>query len=269
MRQQSAIVLAFRYNSLYGMIVSRKHRFIFVKGRKVAGTSVEFLLSGLCGPHDVVTPITPVDERLRLARGGVVAQNYGLEPEDHAAYLQTLQAADAQALGQLRAPRGPYYNHMPLAEALSLLGPLPPGWRILGVERCPYRKIISLACMKLTLADYRRGEAGRPVEGQRLRRMIDRLVNEGGMLQVRNIDLYRDAHGRMQAELLRFEHLAPDLDALLEGLGVTERPPLPHLKRGRADDRVALSAFFNVSQLGAINQAFADEFESFGYPMAS
>lgn len=41
------------------MIVSHRHRFIFIKTRKTAGTSLEIFLSGLCGPDDVLTPIEP------------------------------------------------------------------------------------------------------------------------------------------------------------------------------------------------------------------
>ncbi len=41
------------------MIVSHKHRFIFIKTRKTAGTSLEVFLSTLCGAEDIVTPIQP------------------------------------------------------------------------------------------------------------------------------------------------------------------------------------------------------------------
>lgn len=41
------------------MIVSHKHRFIFIKTRKTAGTSLEVFLSALCGDEDIVTPIQP------------------------------------------------------------------------------------------------------------------------------------------------------------------------------------------------------------------
>ncbi len=37
------------------MIISHKHRFIFTKPRKVAGTSVEVALSKFCGPDDIIT----------------------------------------------------------------------------------------------------------------------------------------------------------------------------------------------------------------------
>ena len=41
------------------MIVSHEHKFIFVKTRKTAGTSLEVFLEPLCGERDVVTPVSP------------------------------------------------------------------------------------------------------------------------------------------------------------------------------------------------------------------
>jgi len=39
------------------MIISHKYKFIFIKTRKTAGTSLELYLSKICGIEDVVTPI--------------------------------------------------------------------------------------------------------------------------------------------------------------------------------------------------------------------
>ena len=39
------------------MIISHRHKFIFLKPRKVAGTSVEVALAQHCGEDDIVTPI--------------------------------------------------------------------------------------------------------------------------------------------------------------------------------------------------------------------
>ena len=40
------------------MIISHKYKFIFIKTRKTAGTSMEIYLSQYCDDNDIVTPIT-------------------------------------------------------------------------------------------------------------------------------------------------------------------------------------------------------------------
>lgn len=44
------------------MLVSHKHRFIFIKTRKTAGTSVEVELAKIMVPTDLVTPVIPAVE---------------------------------------------------------------------------------------------------------------------------------------------------------------------------------------------------------------
>ena len=66
------------------MIASHAHRFVFIKTRKTAGTSIEIALSRHCGPQDVVTRISPADEGLRSAAGGVGPQNNDTDPSSYA-----------------------------------------------------------------------------------------------------------------------------------------------------------------------------------------
>jgi hypothetical protein len=47
------------------MILSHEHKFIFLRTKKTAGTSIELALSDLCGPDDIITPLTGEDEARR------------------------------------------------------------------------------------------------------------------------------------------------------------------------------------------------------------
>jgi len=39
------------------MIISHKYKFIFIKTRKTAGSTIEYNLSSFLGPNDVITPL--------------------------------------------------------------------------------------------------------------------------------------------------------------------------------------------------------------------
>lgn len=58
------------------MIVLNEQKIIFLKPRKVAGTSFEIALSRYAQPLDVVTPITEKDEDIRAALGFSGPRNY-------------------------------------------------------------------------------------------------------------------------------------------------------------------------------------------------
>ncbi|PWJ43298.1 hypothetical protein [Sediminitomix flava] len=59
------------------MIISHQHKFIFIKTRKTAGSSIEIALSSICGSNDIITPLNEVkDEKHRISLGFKSAQNY-------------------------------------------------------------------------------------------------------------------------------------------------------------------------------------------------
>ena len=58
------------------MIISHKHKLIFIKPLKVAGTSFELALRDYCGPEDIITLCTPDDEKMSQERNKIHAQNH-------------------------------------------------------------------------------------------------------------------------------------------------------------------------------------------------
>ncbi len=64
------------------MIISHKLKVIFLKTKKVAGTSFEIALSKYCGERDIITPITASDELIRKDMGYKCAQNYDYTESD-------------------------------------------------------------------------------------------------------------------------------------------------------------------------------------------
>lgn len=96
------------------MIISHEHKFIFVKTRKRAGTSIEIALSKFCGPDDVICPITESDELVREQVGHRGAQNYHLPLSRHRPgdWLQLLKTRKRKV----------FYNHMSAGEIRRAIG---------------------------------------------------------------------------------------------------------------------------------------------------
>ena len=98
------------------MIISHKYKFIFVKTRKTAGTSMEVTLSKYCGPDDVLTEINPPEE-------GHEPRNFWIDKD---AGLK-------------------FYNHMPASEIKAQVGDeIWKSYFKFCYERHPYVKSISL-----------------------------------------------------------------------------------------------------------------------------
>ena len=60
------------------MIINHRYKFIFVKTKKTAGTSIEIALSAFCGKGDVITEIGRDDELIRQGLGFRGPQNHNV-----------------------------------------------------------------------------------------------------------------------------------------------------------------------------------------------
>lgn len=100
------------------MIISHSHQFIFMKPRKVAGTSLEIAFSKFLGANDIVTRISSGDEEERLRRGYLGARNYKKSAFD---LFCTPTVKDLKSLARLKPPQK-FYNHIPAAQVKKMIG---------------------------------------------------------------------------------------------------------------------------------------------------
>jgi hypothetical protein len=245
------------------MILSKRHRFIFIKGVKVGGTSIEIALAPFCGPDDIITPITPIDELKRLACGAG-ARNYLQDRTAELAYLEALRRTAIPDLGGLHPPPSEYFNHMRLSDVRRLQGATVQDYRVVGVERHPYAKIISWANHQLSFSAYQIGGRMRS-DWHALKAFLKEAIGERRILVVRNIDRYRDTDGRISKQIMRYECLENDFRGFMASLGMKYRSALPHAKEGILSNSLDPREFFDDGEIALINDLFIEEFETFGY----
>ena len=120
------------------MVISHQYKFIFVRTRKTASTSVEIALSQILGNQDIITPFCPRDEKLRAEWGGKGPQNY---LESWTRYkLQDIFALLIKKRKKMR-----FYNHMSSKDIKNLIGEeIWNSYFKFCFERNPWDKVISL-----------------------------------------------------------------------------------------------------------------------------
>ncbi|WP_428544674.1 hypothetical protein [Profundibacter sp.] len=245
------------------MILSHKHSFLFIKGRKVGGTSIEMLLAPFCGPSDIVTPISPVDEIRRLNAGGA-PRNYCPDPAVEARYLQLVRDGSFDEARIMRVHSDkvyPFFNHMSVALVEQLANFVPSEFTLAYVVRNPYAKIISLANMNLSFSGY----SGVPMENNAadIRRSIQKLFETDQFLLARNIYLYQTKMAYQHQIILRQEHMVRDIRHFLNHLGLEQiGVEIPYAKQGSIRKKYSARTMFTREQLDIVNSTFADEFNN-------
>ncbi len=258
------------------MILSHRHRFIFIKTEKTAGTSIEIALSKVCGPDDVITPVVHPDDRaLKESLGaGYRDAQHELVPLSKYTPLDL-----AQAIARRRRLR--FENHMGAAEIRRFVDP--EVWATyfkFCVERNPWDKVVSAYWWWRHLeSQYRDDPAGfarglgryadgvirtiemRPVGD----RSLSEFVQSGRANLVRGFDLYSIDGEVVVDRVLRFERLDEELRSVAEHLGIRDLPPLPRAKSGSRPKTAGYREALSPADRDKIARVFAREIAWFGF----
>ena len=226
------------------MILSHKHKFIYIKTRKTASSSIEAMLSRLCGPDDVITPTTD-----RLMTGErLPPQNYRL---DHP--LVPKRPFLRRLLGRPERHYHPsigFYEHIPASRIKAYVGDdIWNSYYKFTFERNPWDKQISWYFYKT------KSKAQRP--------SFESFMGDKDKALVENYSLYT-TDGKIAVDFLgRYESLNEDLANVLKEIGVRSSEPLPQLNvyGGGGDYR----QLYTDTTRKLVEEWYAPEIEAFGY----
>ena len=238
------------------MIVSHRHKFIFVKTHKTAGTSVEIALSKFCGPKDIITPVSKVDEQTRTELGYRSPQNYR-KP------LLTYSTKEWKRLVLKKKRVNRFYNHMPATEIRRWVGEgVWSSYFKFCFERNPWDKTLSRYFWR-----YRRPDGNYP---KRNRHRPKSSIDVPAFIRMKKFRHTSDYYmytidGEVAVDYIgRYENLEQDLNTVCERLGLP-RAELPGAKSGVRTDKRHYRDVLNPDDAEIVARVFSREIDLLGY----
>jgi Sulfotransferase family len=233
------------------MIVSHKHKFIFLKTKKTAGTAVELVLSRVCGPEDIITPTDPSEE-VDTAREGHMPRNYLRNGP-----LNWLPKLHSRLFRSGKLDKTDFYHHMPALLVRKRIGEkIWDSCFKFTIERNPWDRQISYFYYMKSIKREKMADIDFSAF---LRLKAGDIKNAGVYLcnETVSVDYF-----------LRYEKLQEDLESLGQKLGKTFSP-LQSINVTEAKDKRPYQDFYSRADRQLIEKIYWREIELFGYDFDS
>jgi hypothetical protein len=228
------------------MIVSHAHKFIFLKTKKTAGTSIELALTKLCGDDDIITPLTEVDEAKRA--GGRAAQNWCLH-----SWWGSPRPIWKRRLFKFTAEDYGFYNHMPAEAAKALLND-DKVWNSyfkFAFDRNPWDRQVSFYHHR-----YRR-EASPPPFAE--------FIHNDRRARINNYEIY-SIGGDVAVDFVgRFETLEADFKHALSQIGLSLDEELPRAKTTFRKSDAPYRSYYDSDTRDIVGNWYAREIKLLDY----
>lgn len=245
------------------MIISHKYKFIFIKTRKTAGTSIEIFLSRFCGTNDVITPILPPED--------------GHYPRHYKRYFNPIREISAHNSGEVIKTlkdffkRNKYYNHIPASRIKSRISDdIWHSYYKFCVERNPWDKTLSHYHW-LTYSTGRKFSFSEYISTRKTRLNSFALFSNymGSKSFCFNYPLYTDGlkHENIIVDYIaKYENLNVELTRIFRKLGIPFEGNLKiKAKSNYPKDNNSDEKFYSVKHRSQIDKIFRKEIEMHGY----
>lgn len=235
-------------------LVSYDHDFIYLRTRKTAGTSTEMYLQPFCISEGMI--VTERNPRQIISKSGIVGRR--MTSETPSAFGRARLFVRDQ-LGLIN-----WLAHMPASKVRSALDPV--FWdratKISSV-RNPFSRLVSSFYWSRSVRNMKTDSSKKDI------RQFRRKIRNGVFHDDQDIVMIGNTF--VPDVLIRQEHLAEDLNALAERLGLdTSRTGLPETKKTKSSDtavRPPLRAFYDDETADIVRERFAWAFEHGKYSL--
>jgi hypothetical protein len=257
------------------MIFSKKNKFVFIKGKKVGGSSIELALSKICGSEDTLTPLESPEEFLRVNGTSGAFFNGCSDKNLENDYINLLKKASFAESKFIKYPESflnpGFHPHMSLKNVESNLGKIPEDWQVIAIERSPYDKFVSWMGWMYSASKQYLKNPDKTIfyNSEFLKSHIKNMIKavkgakQSNLPDCFNLRSYLDQDDKFRLKILKLENIKEDFGNFLNSIGVKEDIAIPHLKKTNINGR-ALS-FLDRESIDFINEKFHDEFETYGY----